>query len=147
MNRKGWRTLGFALLGLVLVVLLAAMAVVFWQRSGPARQGELTYVPLAVDKSLGINSDLSRLGGDERRDALDDMEAAGFKWLRQRFPWDAIEAEQGVYDWAPWDELVDSITQHNLDLVAVLDGSPTWASVINPMNATSFSAVYVSSNT
>jgi putative inorganic carbon (HCO3(-)) transporter len=126
-NGKGWRTLGLTLLGLVLAALLAAIAVVLWQRSGPARQGELTYVPLAVDKSLGINSDLSRLGEDERQDALDSMEAAGFNWLRQRFPWDAIEAEQGVYDWAPWDELVDRVTQHNLELVAVLDGSPTWA--------------------
>jgi O-antigen ligase len=61
-----------------------------------------------------------------REQALSDIEEAGFQWLRQRFPWDLIEVEPGVYDWAPWDEIVEATERHDLELIAVLDGSPEW---------------------
>ena len=119
--------MGLAVLGLGLAAALVVAALLAWQRVEGAQPDELLYVPLAVDKSLGINSDLGRLGRAEREVTLAEMEAAGFRWLRQRFPWEAIEAEQGTYDWVPWDDLVDSASEHNLRLIAVLDGSPAWA--------------------
>ncbi len=32
-----------------------------------------------------------------------------------------------MFSWQPWDAIVEDVTQHNLTLVAVLDGSPDWA--------------------
>jgi O-antigen ligase len=89
----------------------------------------MAYMPLAADKSLGVNIDLSLLDGEERALALDTMEAAGFRWLRQRFPWEAIEPARGSYDWAAWDRIVQDVSRHKIELIAVLDGSPTWARV------------------
>jgi O-antigen ligase len=55
------------------------------------------------------------------------MEAVGVQWLRQRFPWDLIEPEKGVFDWSDWDGLVLAVGQGGPKLVAVLDGAPAWA--------------------
>ncbi|MEJ2735340.1 MAG: beta-galactosidase [Anaerolineae bacterium] len=63
----------------------------------------------------------------ERQQALTAMQDAGFRWLRQRFSWQVIESERGVYDWTIWDEIVGDLADHGLQLIAVLDSSPAWA--------------------
>jgi O-antigen ligase len=88
---------------------------------------EPVHILQAVDKSLGINADLGPYGASEREARLAAMEASGFRWLRHRFPWDEIEAEQGIYDWAAWDAIVTAACESDLRLIAVLDGSPAWA--------------------
>ncbi|MCL7455317.1 MAG: O-antigen ligase family protein, partial [Anaerolineae bacterium] len=80
-----------------------------------------------VDKTLGVTADLASMSDADRDAALQGMEAAGFRWLRQRFDWAAIGSEQGTYDWEAWDSIVADAARHNLGLVAVLDGSPAWA--------------------
>jgi O-antigen ligase len=115
------------LLGLTLAVLLAIGVLVVWLRLPVAGSDAIREVPLAADKSLGINADLSHLDGGEREAALEAMEAAGFRWLRQRFPWDVIEPQRGVYDWTIWDGIVDGAHRHHLKLTALLDGAPLWA--------------------
>ena len=115
-----------SILGLVLVVVLASAAFVVWNRS-PATRAPLPAVPLAADKSLGANTDLSLLSASEREQVLSAMESGGLRWLRQRFPWDLIEPTAGQYEWALWDEIVSDITRHNISILAVLDGTPPWA--------------------
>ncbi len=70
---------------------------------------------------------LERYDAPQRAEALDAIAAAGFGWVRQRFPWDLIEPAPGVFDWPPWDAIVADVTARELELVAVLDGSPAWA--------------------
>lgn len=95
------------------------------------------YIPLAVDKSLGINVDLSRLEPAEIERVLASVADGGFRWVRQRFGWDLIEPERGEYDWSVWDTIVNAANRHHLQLVVVLDGSPRWArageDVANPL--------------
>jgi O-antigen ligase len=118
---------------LVVATLLAAGALYLQRTQARAQsQGGVAYgvpsdMPLAVDKSLGINADLSRYSAAAREQALASMERAGFRWLRQRFPWDTIEPQPGVYDWAVWDGIVQDAIRHNMGLIAVLDRSPRWA--------------------
>ncbi|MEJ2211580.1 MAG: hypothetical protein P8129_21445 [Anaerolineae bacterium] len=123
---KGRGTLAWGLAGLALVLALAA--VVTWPLGRPGEDELWPAAPLAADKSLGVNVDLSRLDGRARDEALWAMEAAGLHWVRQRFPWDAIEPrQQGILDWSPWDDVVAAVEGHGLHLIAVLDGSPAWA--------------------
>ena len=84
-------------------------------------------ITLAAEKPLGVNADLSGCDAVVREKTLSAMEAAGLLWLRQRFPWDAIEPQPGVYDWAVWDEIVKDANRHNVTVIAVLDRSPEWA--------------------
>ncbi len=117
------------LLGVALGLALAAM--VTRSRLSPAAPCKFecppTDIPLAVDKSLGVNSDLSLLTVAGREETLSAMRSADFHWLRQRFPWDKIESVGGQYEWDTWDAIVDDATRHGMKLIAVLDGSPDWA--------------------
>ena len=115
------------LLGLGLAVALALAAVMTHPMAGSQDAALLPDVPLAAEKSLGVNVDLARLDTPAREEALAAMEAAGMRWVRQRFPWDAIEPQRGVFHWAPWDEIVVAVDAHGLQMIAVLDGSPAWA--------------------
>ncbi len=125
MRRPPARAL-LAALALLLALLLAAAALLAW-RSLPQQEGDLQAVPLAADKSLGVNADLAELGAGALDVQVGDIEASGFRWLRHRFAWDAIEPGRGSYDWEASDRVVEAVRQHGLSLVAVLDGSPDWA--------------------
>ncbi|MBN1641472.1 MAG: O-antigen ligase family protein [Anaerolineae bacterium] len=83
--------------------------------------------PLANLNQVGVNLDL----GDAAPEAIDALLAplrpAGVRWVRQRFPWNAIERQPGMLDWARWDAIVAACAAHDLRLIAVLDGAPSWA--------------------
>jgi hypothetical protein len=51
----------------------------------------------------------------------------GLHWLRQTFPWDAIEPAAGRYAWTPWDRVVTIAAEGDHELIAVLNFSPGWA--------------------
>jgi O-antigen ligase len=122
---SGRRALIWGLLALGLSLGLAAVALVIAPLAGD--QASLPSVPLAADKSLGANVDLSRMDARAREQALEAMEAAGLRWVRQRLPWDATEPQPGIFSWGPWDEIVEAVQAHDLELILVLDGSPAWA--------------------
>jgi O-antigen ligase len=75
----------------------------------------------------GINVALAQYRSAERAHALEDIERLGVQWVRQRFPWREVEPEEGTYDWAHWDAIVEAAGRHGLKLIAVLDGPPDWA--------------------
>ncbi|MEJ2384533.1 MAG: beta-galactosidase, partial [Xanthomonadales bacterium] len=108
--------------------MVAAGALVLWlDLAGTRDQEPMSFVPLAVDKTLGVAADLSGLDAASLDESLAAMKSAGFRWLRQRFPWNAIEQSAGKYEWSAWDRVVEAAVDHELELIAVLDGSPDWA--------------------
>lgn len=54
---------------------------------------------------------------------LDMMVAAGVKVIRVDFKWEAIESQKGVYNWGPYDELINNLTRRGLRPYFVLDYS------------------------
>jgi len=79
---------------------------------------------------LGVNADLTQYSPDELEIQLQSMRQAGIYWIRQTFPWDAIEPASGEFQWAAWDQLVDAVDRHeDLELVAVLVNTPAWARI------------------
>lgn len=75
----------------------------------------------------GVNVALEGRDETEMRRTLASAHQAGFRWMRQRFPWDEIETAPGIFCWEPWDRIVAAVREHDLALIAVLDGSPSWA--------------------
>jgi O-antigen ligase len=80
-----------------------------------------------VERRPGINVELTQYDAQELDRALSDIASLGFYWVRQRFSWQAIEPQPGLYDWSPGDALVAAVDSHHLGLIAVLDTFPAWA--------------------
>jgi O-antigen ligase len=84
-------------------------------------------IPQAAVYPLGVNVSLEQYDGEQLEQALDMVQAGGFRWVRQTFPWAEIEPEPGQYDWSRWDLVVDAAREHELSMIAVLETSPSWA--------------------
>ncbi|MGD9099870.1 MAG: beta-galactosidase, partial [Anaerolineae bacterium] len=131
-SRRAGRLFTLCVIGLVIASL--AMALVQGARRqatrgmGPSLPGPIENAgvsPMCVNVALQIYPK-----SDDLRQTLDRIANAGFVWLRQTFPWAAIEPEPGAFDWEPWDALVDAVSNHpaNFRLIVVLDTTPAWAS-------------------
>lgn len=76
----------------------------------------------------GINTELTLYDPEDLNIQLDLIANLGFVWIRQTFDWATIEPMAGTYDWSVYDPIVIAVAEHpDLRLVAVLDGTPTWA--------------------
>jgi O-antigen ligase len=76
---------------------------------------------------IGMNVALEQYDVAQLALVLDRLQAAGIRWLRQRFPWDQIEPTPGQFIWETWDPVVTGVAARGMRLIAVLDGSPAWA--------------------
>lgn len=110
---------------------LAGAGFLWWQNQS---RSERALTPLqnewANRNERGVNVDLQQYEGDDLEHVLTQIENAGFRWVRQRFPWNEIEPrciELAEFEWGKWDKIVESCARHGLALLAVLDGSPAWA--------------------
>lgn len=118
------------LLYALILLLIAIAGTVTWRQERRASQGFPGFppdVPQAAVNPFGVNVELSQYNEVELGRALDLIEAGGFRWVRQTFPWAQIEPQRGKYEWAIWDRIVAAVREHNLELIAVLDTSPLWA--------------------
>ena len=109
--------------------LCIALAVWLWYRDRTWAERAVLPLssPLANLNQPGVNVDLAQYEPSELERALGQIEQGGFLWMRQRFPWNEIEPQRGVFEWATWDAIVAACAAHHLKLVAVLDGTPPWA--------------------
>ena len=123
--------------GLLIIALLAFMV--------HSKQGGITQnygpppdTPQASVNPFGVNVSLQQYDEKDLEKALALIEAGGFQWVRQTFPWADIEPQPGQHNWATWDRIVAAVEEHNLKLIAVLDTSPDWAQQ-NPESAHRYS--------
>jgi LysM repeat protein len=66
-------------------------------------------------------------GANRARDAQ-LAKAAGFTWVKELFPWRSIEgAGKGIFDWSIADQVVQTVNNHGLKIIARLDFQPAWA--------------------
>ena len=54
---------------------------------------------------------------------LDLIAAAGFKFIRMDFAWEAIEISKGEYNWAGYEELLSNLEKRGLRAIFILDYS------------------------
>lgn len=115
------------------LALLVALAVVgLWlglalRRARSAYPGLSPNVPLAADKSYGVNADLTHYPPADLDRALTEMHNLGLRWIRQPFPWAGIEPAPDQFNWTPWDRVMEAASAHDLRVIAVLDTTPAWA--------------------
>jgi hypothetical protein len=98
------------------------------------------YVPVAYTgmNPYGINTFLEQEVDDWKiHRTLRLISEAGFKWIRQEFPWEDIEIEgKGVFQdrregrdvssWEKYDHIVDLAEEYGVGIIARLDNPPAW---------------------
>ena len=78
---------------------------------------------------VGVNSFLTTIDSAEevdRQAAL--MEDAYVRYAREEFDWNRVERRKGFFDWAKFDQAVDTAYSHNIDVIGKLAYSASWAS-------------------
>ncbi len=66
--------------------------------------------------------------------AVSLMREAGVGWVRMDFLWDEIEPQQGEFNFAKYDRIVELLARNNINMVGLLDYSAPWASVSGRWN-------------
>jgi len=134
MNRRHRMVFGLLRVGLALALLLtlfawAAADVARWRHDRRGMESGLSpsLAPL-VQPRYGTNVALEQYTTDQAlRQALQAAKGLGVGVVRQHLPWAEIERERGQFDWARWDRLVAAVDEADLQLILVLDTSPSWA--------------------
>jgi len=99
------------------------------------------YVPIAHTgmNPYGINTFLEQEVDDWKiHRTLRILRDAGFKWIRQEFPWEDIEIEgKGIFrdrrqgrdmsSWEKYDHIVELAEEYGIEIIARLDNPPAWS--------------------
>jgi len=97
------------------------------------------YIPITHtgDNPFGINTFLEQEVESAKVElALSMIQEAGFRWIRQQFPWEDIEiSEKGdfwdhkwdVSAWEKYDRIVNLADKYGLEIIARLDNPPAWS--------------------
>ncbi len=75
--------------------------------------------PLVLPNGVGVNIHFTQGHGRD----LDLIAAAGFRFVRMDFVWEAIEHQKGAYDWSAYDTLTADLEQRGLRAIYILDYS------------------------
>src|SRR5437870_875802 len=70
-----------------------------------------------VPGSLGVNIHFT----EPRPGEMDQLAAAGFRWIRMDFTWSGIERVRGRYDFAAYERLMAQLKAHKIRPILVLD--------------------------
>ena len=73
----------------------------------------------AIPGALGVNIHFT----DPQPGELAMLAAAGFRWVRMDFVWQSTETAPGTYDFSAYDRLVNSLDEHQLRPLFILDYS------------------------
>ncbi len=129
---KTKRSLILALLCLAGLVLVIGAALAVTRQHEQSTRGIFFGLPEPLtppQRGLGVNVALEQYDAAQLKTELAQIKQAGVGWIRQTFPWAQIEPEQGRFDWEKWDRIVQN--SGDLNLIAVLDTAPLWASASN----------------
>lgn len=104
-----------------------ALAGHLWSQWRFEQRGIETSFNGETDRRLGVNLEPERYTADELEVVLDDLTALSLSWVRIRMSWRTIERQDGQYEWASWDAVVQAVHRHGLSMLVVLDDPPEWA--------------------
>ena len=108
-----------ALMTILLIAALGSAALA--QEKGLPKQ--------AIPDCLGVNI---HFAGHETAQ-LDQIAAAGFRFVRMDFTWDNIEKEKGKYNFTPYDQLLSDLDKRGMRTIFILDYSnPLYNEGISP---------------
>jgi polysaccharide biosynthesis protein PslG len=70
-----------------------------------------------IPQNFGVNIHFTQARPGE----MDELAAAGFKFIRMDFIWDSVEKKKGEYNFSEYDRLVHGLHKHGLRALFILD--------------------------
>jgi hypothetical protein len=119
------RAIVLGLLGLC-VASGAGIADVYLHR-GVEDSASLPYVVQVSGRELATNIDLLSFAPDQYESVVTTLKSGGFVYVRQPINWSAIEPQRGAFEWGAYDQALSAFSEHGIQVLAVLAGSPSWA--------------------
>jgi len=131
-----WQAIsGVMLLLLGLGLATSAAVIDDYLHRGVETGAERPYVVQPTGKELATNADLRIFPESELATVADALGASGFRYVRHPFTWSQIEPRQGGFDWASYDVIVEQLRRRDIEIIAVVSGSPAWARDPASLNA------------
>src|SRR5438128_563716 len=76
-----------------------------------------------ISQGMGVNIHFT----DPQPGEVRMIAAAGFRWVRMDFKWDATERERGQYDFSEYDRLMSALDESKIQALFILDyGNPLY---------------------
>ena len=119
-----------------LFVIWSAIRLEPWSRSSGEHDARTSEIPWTQVNPIGVNTFMGReVEAWKRERTLEMASEAGVGWIKEHFPWRAIETSPDTYwdevfqqsAWAKYDAIVEAAERHGLRIIARLDLPPQWA--------------------
>ena len=114
-----------AILALLLITSAGLADAYFHRGISTGAGGGLVLHP--TGRELATNADLTIIQPAQLDGVAEQLQIAGFRYVRQPIVWSTIERQQGTFDWSRYDPIVQSLTNRGITIIAVLKGTPGWA--------------------
>ena len=110
----------------------------FTRLQPPLKTADMVPVQYADFPPFGVNTFLQQEVEPQKRElAMKMVSEAGFRWIRQEFPWEDIEIHgKGDFEdrrtqptqsaWKKYDNIVDLAEKYNVQIMARLSNPPAW---------------------
>jgi polysaccharide biosynthesis protein PslG len=105
-----------------LTALLAALALALGASASRA------HAALPPDFVGVVSDDIAAGDGNYRAPQLAQQQSIGIRLIRQTFDWKQIETAPGVYNWAFYDDYVEALAEHGIEVLPVLFDPPSFRS-------------------
>jgi len=92
---------------------------------------------LLTNSPFGINTALEP-GQPDLENHLQAMQDLGVKWGRQDFTWRRIERAPGEYQWQAYDDLVEKMRAHGIQVLGCLAYAPSFHNPATPAGADAY---------
>lgn len=81
-----------------------------------------------VAAGIALGGAIQNEAGAELGHDLDAVASSGARWIRMDVNWDVIQRDgPSTYNWEPFDRLLDSARMHDLQVLATILYTPSWA--------------------
>jgi polysaccharide biosynthesis protein PslG len=97
---------------------------------------EEPYVFLPTGRDLATNVDLRIFQSIELPTVATVLQSSGFRIVRQPLLWSDVEPTQGDFAWERYDAIVAELNARDIEIVAVIQGTPAWARTAGEEGAT-----------
>ncbi len=100
----------------------AVVAAVVLQAGGAASS------PSPYAGRIGVNTHLVWVSQAESQPVFDQIRRGGVEWVREEFPWSAVEPQRGVFSWSSTDAMMTAAAHTGVNVLGLLVYSAPWAS-------------------